>query len=151
MPTYVGFSTAYACATPAQIATLPAGIAQSSNLQAQAIPTTGFTLTDQALVLQDLVNAFQIQLGQKVGRPSYGTSLWGFIFEPYTNDLQSQIIAEVQRVVQQDPRIVLNSVTVNPQLNGLNLQLEVAFRPFNDATIATLFFNQATQNITLLS
>ena len=149
MATYTGFSTAYSCATKAQIASLPAGVAQSGSLQAQSVPTSGFTLTDQALVLQDLVNAFQIQQGQKVGRPNYGTTLWGFIFEQWTTNLQSQIIAEVQRVAQQDPRIILNTVTVYPQLNGILIELELAFRPFNNATIASLFFNQATNSITL--
>ena len=40
-----------------------------------------FTLTDFALVKRDLLNAFNIRPGELVGRPTYGTNLWDYVFD----------------------------------------------------------------------
>ena len=55
-------------------------------------------LLDEQLVIQDLVNALNIRKGEKVGQPSYGTTLWDFVFEPNTADVQVEIQNEVRRV-----------------------------------------------------
>lgn len=94
--------------------------------------TKKFTLTDQNLVVRDLLNAFNIKQGDKVGQPAYGSSLWNYLFEPNNTTILDQIEDEVRRIINSDPRIILGSVYVNNQENGILLELEVAFTPFNN-------------------
>ena len=95
------------------------------------------------MVIQDLINALNIQQGQKVGKPEYGTTLWSFVFEPNTADVQFQLENEIRRVASGDPRLVVNSVKAFPQDNGILLEVELAIAPFNDATILSVFFDRS--------
>lgn len=140
MPSYIGFST------------INANKPKSTNLSAGADGGTGgimngintgkkFRLVDTPLVIQDFLNALNIQQGQKVGQPGYGTTLWSFIFEPNTADVQFQLEEEIRRVAAQDPRIIMNSVRAFPQENGILLEVEMAVSPFNQAEMLSIFFN----------
>jgi phage baseplate assembly protein W len=113
------------------------------------VPGKKTRLVDVPLVVQDLVNALNIQKGEKVGNPSYGTTLWSFIFEPNTFDVTEQLKSEIRRVANQDPRLVLNTVAVYPQDNGILVEIEFAVSPFNQAEQVSLFFDQTTNNATL--
>jgi phage baseplate assembly protein W len=101
-----------------------------------------FTLVDFELIKRDLLNAFSIQQGQLPGKPEYGTLLWNYIFENQTQDTERAIIAEVQRVAGNDPRIYINEIEIFPQLNGILIQIEVLVVPTTDAQRLSLFFDQ---------
>lgn len=101
-----------------------------------------FRLTDEQLVIQDFLNALNIPQGQKPGQPSYGTTLWGFIFEPNVADVQIQIQNEIRRMAKLDPRIILGNVSAYPQDNGILLEVEMAIAPFNEAKTLSIYFDQ---------
>lgn len=103
-----------------------------------------FTLVDAQLVTQDLINAFNIRKGTKVGRPGYGTTLWDFVFEPNTLDVIQQLKQEIQRVAAQDPRLIINTIACYPKDNGILIELELAIQPFNQAQLLSIFLNQNT-------
>lgn len=101
-----------------------------------------FKLTDEQLVLRDLLNAFSIKQGDKVGQPGYGTNIWSYLFDPNTADLRGEIENEVQRIVASDPRIILNSIGVYSRDNGILIELQIAINPFNNATQVGFFLNR---------
>jgi phage baseplate assembly protein W len=101
-------------------------------------------MTDDQLVIQDLLNAFNIPQGAKPGNPEYGTSLWSMIFEPNTADTQAQIEQEVRRIIGQDPRLILNTVSVTPNENSISIQVELAIQPNNVVQDLTINFDQGT-------
>jgi phage baseplate assembly protein W len=101
-----------------------------------------FTLTDFELIKRDLLNAFNIRPGQLPGRPAYGTSLWSFVFEPQTQETQTSIQTEVQRVAGGDPRIFVSQVDVYPKENGILLEIQLTVVPTTDAKILSIFFDQ---------
>jgi phage baseplate assembly protein W len=148
MPTYIGFST------------INANKPRSTNLNAGVDGGTGsivqpivfgkkYKIVDAQLVVQDFVNALNIQQGEKVGNPGYGTTLWSFVFEPNTADVQFQLENEIRRVANLDPRMILNSVKAYPQDNGILLEVEMAVAPFNNAFQLSVFFNNATNTAVL--
>jgi phage baseplate assembly protein W len=148
MPNYIGFST------------INANKPQSTNLNAGVDGGTGsilqpvrvgkkFRLVDTPLVVRDFLNALNIQQGQKVGKPEYGTTLWSFVFEPNTPDTQFQLENEIRRIANLDPRMVLNYVKAYPQENGILIEVEMAIAPFNQAFLLNVFFDNAT-NIAIL-
>lgn len=149
MPTYIGFSTVNS--NKPRSTNMNSGVDGGVGSTVKpVIPGKKFKLVDDALVIQDLVNALNIQKGQKVGNPAYGTTLWSFIFEPNTFDVTSQLEAEIRRVIAQDPRIILNAVAVYPQEQGILVEVEFAVSPFNLAQQLSLFFDQATNNTSVV-
>lgn len=101
-----------------------------------------FTLTDFELIKRDLLNAFNIRPGQLPGRPAYGTTLWSFVFEPQTEETQTSIQTEVQRVAGGDPRIFISQVQAFPQENGILIQIELTVVPTSTAEQLSIFFDQ---------
>ena len=143
MATYNGFSTINANKPRSTDLTPGTGGGYGSTTQA-VIPGKKFKLTNEQLVLQDFLNALNIQQGQKVGQPGYGTTVWSFIFEPNTADTQFQLQDEIRRVASSDPRIILNSVKAFPKENGILIEVELAIAPFNNAQLLSVFFNNLT-------
>ncbi len=140
MPIFSGFSTQHV-GQPQQPAIKPGvdgGIGQTNLIGF----SKKFRLTDEQLVIQDFLNSLNIPLGQKPGQPSYGTTLWGFIFEPNVEDVQIQIQNEIRRMAKLDPRIILGNVSAYPQDNGILLEVEMAIAPFNEAKSLSIYFDQ---------
>jgi phage baseplate assembly protein W len=148
MSTYIGFSTVNAN-RPRTTRALPGSSGGTGSLVEPIIPGKKFRMVDAPLVLRDFINALNINKGEKVGQPGYGTDIWSYIFEPNDADTQFRIQTEIQRVASSDPRILLNSVKSFVQQNGILLEVEVAIAPFNDASIVNVFFNNLTNQATL--
>ena len=148
MSTYIGFSTINAN-RPRTTRALPGSSGGTGSMLQPIIPGKKFRMVDEQLVLRDFINALNINKGEKVGQPGYGTDIWSYIFEPNDADTQFRIQTEIQRVASSDPRILLNSVKSFVQQNGILLEVEVAIQPFNDASIVNVFFNNLTNQATL--
>lgn len=148
MPTYVGFSTSNSNAPRStNLSVGPDG--GSGSLTSPVRFGKKYRLVDEQLVIQDFLNALNIQQGQKVGNPGYGTTLWSFVFEPNTADVQFQLENEIRRVAQLDPRMIINSIKAYPQENGILLEVELAIAPFNNAQLLSVFFNNATNSASI--
>jgi phage baseplate assembly protein W len=109
-----------------------------------------FTLTDFALVKRDLSNALNIQQGELVGRPGYGTVIWSFIFENQTPETVTKILAELQRVAGGDPRIYISDANVYPQQNGMLIELQVQIVPSSTAERLSIFFDQESRRASFI-
>lgn len=148
MPQYIGFSTILA--NQPRTTNAPAG--NDGGVGGIMKPIIGgkkFKLTDETLVVQDFVNAINIQQGQKVGQPGYGTTLWGYIFEQNTSDVQFKIENELRRIAAMDPRLILNTLKAYPQENGILLEIELAVAPFNQARLISMFLDSQTNQASL--
>ena len=104
---------------------------------------------DESLVIRDFINALNIQQGEKVGNPGYGSIIWSFIFEPNDAETQLRIENEIRRIGSNDPRLTINTVKSYTQENGILLEVELAIAPFNNAEILNVFFNNLTNTATL--
>ena len=149
MAVYVGFSTQRFNLPKNESITV--GIDGGSGSLTQPIQIgKKFRLIDEQLILQDFINALNIPQGSKPGKPSYGTTIWTFVFEPNTPDMQFQLESEVRRVASEDPRLILNSVIAYPQENGILLEVEVAVSPFNNSGQLQIFFDQQSNSASLV-
>jgi phage baseplate assembly protein W len=107
-----------------------------------------FTLVDFDLIKVDLLNAFNIRQGELVGRPSYGTILWNYLFENQTQETQQLIYNEIQRVCAGDPRVYISGIQMFPQQNGLLIQVGLAVVPNTNAQLLSIFFDQQQRTAT---
>jgi phage baseplate assembly protein W len=104
-----------------------------------------FTLTDNDLIKQDLINAFGIRQGQLPGRPDYGTRIWNFVFENITDDMLDAISREVQRTVAGDPRLRIAVINTYARDNGLLMELDLQYVTSLDSERLAIFFDQETR------
>ena len=104
-----------------------------------------FTLVDEDLIKQDLINAFNIRQGELVGRPDVGTAVWDFLFESQTTETENAIVQEIQRVAGGDPRLKISEIEIYPQLNGILIQVQIQFVPSTTVERLALFFDQETR------
>jgi phage baseplate assembly protein W len=148
MPTYIGFSTIGAN-EPKTTNASPGIDGGTGGVLKPTIPGKKYRLVDEALVVRDFVNALNIQQGQKVGNPGYGSTIWSFVFEPNDAQTQFRLEEEIRRIANGDPRLIINTVKSYPQENGILLEVELAIAPFNNAEILNVFFNSLTNTATL--
>lgn len=145
MPTYVGFSTQNIC-QPRDI-TRPGVDGGIGGIVSEPRIGRKYKLFDTQLVLQDFLNSFNIKQGDKVGQPGYGTTLWTYVFEPNTSDVQQLIEREVRRVAGLDPRLTIGSLQVYSQDNGILIEMEIAVTPFNNVVQFGFFLNRFTGSV----
>lgn len=148
MPTYIGFSTIGAN-EPKTTNASPGIDGGTGGVLKPTIPGKKYRIVDEALVVRDFVNALNIQQGQKVGNPGYGSTIWSFVFEPNDAQTQFRLEDEIRRIANGDPRLIINTVKSYPQENGILLEVELAIAPFNNAEILNVFFNSLTNTATL--
>jgi phage baseplate assembly protein W len=122
MPTFIGFNT----------------IGQNKK----------FTLTDFDLIKRDLLNALNIQQGQLPGRPQYGTTVWSYIFENQTVEVEQNITKEIQRVITSDPRVSVVDIVFFPLINGMRIEISVQIVPSTSVEQLSVIFDQQSGRAT---
>jgi len=93
--------------------------------------TRNYKLYDIDLVKQDLINHFYIRKGEKLENPEFGTVIWDMIFEPFTEDVKNIIAKDVEDIVNYDPRIIVNEIQVDSTEQGIRIQADITYIPFN--------------------
>lgn len=93
--------------------------------------TKNFKLFDVDLVKQDIINHFYIRKGEKLENPEFGTVIWDMLFEPFTENVKTIIAKDVEDIVNYDPRIIVNAVTVDSTDMGIRIEAEITYIPFN--------------------
>jgi len=88
-------------------------------------------LYDLELIKQDLINHFHIRQGEKLENPEFGTIIWDIIFEPLTDDLKEAVAENVTTIVNYDPRVVVNQVTVDSYESGIQIECDLTYLPYN--------------------
>jgi phage baseplate assembly protein W len=101
-----------------------------------------FKLYDINLVKQDLINHFYIRKGEKLENPEFGTVIWDMLFEPFTPDVKEIIAKDVEAIINYDPRITVQEVQIDSTDQGMRIQVELIYRPFNITEKMTLDFDK---------
>ena len=104
--------------------------------------TKNFKLYDINLVKQDLINHFYIRKGEKLENPEFGTVIWDMLFEPFTPDVKEIIAKDVEAIVNYDPRISVQEVQIDSTDQGMRIQVELIYRPFNITEKMSLNFDK---------
>lgn len=149
MPTYIGFSTI----DVNQVRNLarPGVDGGTGGILASPRLVRKFRLVDEQLVIRDLLNAFSIKQGEKVGQPAYGSTLWNNVYEPNTSETRDAIESEVRRIAGLDPRLQLNTVAVYYQDNGVLIEIEMSVTPFNNVVQTGFLLNRYDGTVSQLA
>ena len=102
----------------------------------------GFNLYDLEIIKQDIINHFHIRKGEKLENPMFGTIIWDILFEPFTEDLKELIIQDITEVINYDPRISVETVTVDAYESGLQVDCTLTYIPYSISETMRIKFDQ---------
>jgi phage baseplate assembly protein W len=105
--------------------------------------TENFALYDFQLIQQDLLNHFHVRQGERLMNPSFGTIIWDLLFEPLTEQLKDLITQNVNTIINYDPRITTNEVTVTQYETGIQIECVLTYLPYNIQQSMQFRFDQA--------
>lgn len=108
-----------------------------------------FKITDFDLVCQDIFNHFSIRRGEKLMNPKFGTIIWDLMFEPFTDNIRDLITEDIKTVINYDPRVVADSVTVTELDHGIQIELQLRYVLTNQSQAMRLQFDRNTKALTV--
>tara|TARA_B100000925_G_C21795723_1_gene382365 strand:- start:247 stop:687 length:441 start_codon:yes stop_codon:yes gene_type:complete len=102
-----------------------------------------FVKYDLALIKQDIINHFHIRQGEKLENPEFGTIIWDVLFEPLTDSLKEAIIKNVTDIINYDPRVSVNNVTIQTFESGIQIECALTYLPYNISESLRLTFDES--------
>jgi len=100
-------------------------------------------LEDADLIKRDLLNHFAIRKGEKLNNPNFGSSVHDLIMEPITESTKNALLAEIQEILDHDPRVSLQELLLDEIGNGLQAQISLFYVKTNETeTLLVTFLNQ---------
>jgi|TARA_B110000902_G_C14110868_1_gene514276 phage baseplate assembly protein W len=110
-----------------------------STLQGNFLSTR---VVDTELVKRDLLNAFAIRKGEKVGTPGYGSGVLDLVMEPLTEEVKNLLLEEVTSTIAQDPRVSLQQLVIEEYENGLQAQINLLYVQSNQSENLVINFDR---------
>jgi phage baseplate assembly protein W len=108
---------------------------------------SSFKLHDINLVKQDIINHFYIRKGEKLMNPEFGTIIWDLLFEQFTEEVKKLITADVEQIINYDPRIAINGVVIDSTDMGIRIEADITYIPFNINEKMTFDFDRENKII----
>jgi phage baseplate assembly protein W len=108
---------------------------------------SSFKLHDINLVKQDIINHFYIRKGEKLMNPDFGTIIWDLLFEQFTEEVKKLITADVEQIINYDPRIAINGVVIDSTDMGIRIEADITYIPFNINEKMTFDFDRENKII----
>ena len=106
-----------------------------------------FKATDFELAVEDLLNHFNIRLGEKLMNPKFGCVVWDMLFENFTDEVRILVMDNIGEIVDAEPRLNLNDISVEEYDQGLQVNLELEYIESSMATNLSVFFDQNSDKI----
>ena len=99
-------------------------------------------VVDSELVKRDLLNAFAIRKGEKVGTPGYGSGVLDLVMEPLTEEVKNLLLEEVTATIALDPRVSLQQLVIDEYANGLQAQINLIYVQTDQAESLVINFDR---------
>lgn len=84
-------------------------------------------LTDTDLIKRDLLNHFALRKGEKLMNANFGTSIRDLIMDPLTEETKAAVVSEVNDVINADPRVRAESVTIDEYESGIRIEMQLRY------------------------
>ena len=82
--------------------------------------------------------------------PDFGTIIWNVLFEPFTEEIKTAIVDDINNVVKYDPRINVDSVEVTQYDHGIQVTLSLTYIPSDQTGLMKMRFDQTSNSATLV-
>jgi len=101
--------------------------------------------TDEVLIRMDLMNHFNTRMGERVMNPDFGCLVWQYLFDPFTDEAKFAIVENIQDIIKQDPRVVLDRIDVTEYEHGLQVILDLVYDGNDQVQQMQVAFDQRTE------
>lgn len=105
-------------------------------------------LEDTELVKRDIMNHFQTRRGERINNPEFGSRIWEYTFEAMTDELREAILADVQNIIDSDPRVVAKDITIQQFRQGFQIEMDLYFVNQNVSESMFIQFNNEARIMT---
>ena len=103
---------------------------------------------DLELVKRDLLNTFYTRPSERLMMPKFGFGGWNLLFEPFDPVTIDSIVYQAQQVINNDSRVQMKNINVQQFDQGLLIQMELLYVPFNVVeTFSLSFDNRSAQMV----
>jgi phage baseplate assembly protein W len=112
-----------------------------------------YAISDNDLIVQDLLNHLQIRKGEKLHNPNIGCIIWNRLFDPLTPALKNEIKQDIDRIIAYDPRFNVVSQTIvqeSPDGHGLVLNFSLQFTTDNKVADLSVLFDKSSSRLYVL-
>lgn len=113
--------------------------------------TRKFKVTDFALIKQDLINHFYIRKGEKLMNPNFGCIIWNLLFDPFTTSVKDTIINDIKTIVNYDPRLSVDELSVTEYQYGIQIILTLRYVITNQLAVMTLNFDRDSKQLSVIN
>lgn len=97
---------------------------------------------DIELIKVDLINHFYTRRGERVMDPEFGSIIWELIFDNFTDDFEEKVINDSRKIIESDPRLQLEDITIRTFEHGIVLELALFYQPFGLREPLSLTFDR---------
>ena len=104
-----------------------------------------YTLTDMALVKQDLLNEFNTRKGERVMRPNFGSIIWDLLMNPDDSFTTDEIKLDIERIIAKESRVQLVDITLFSSDHSVRAEIEFNYIILNSAETLFVEFNREQQ------
>ena len=101
--------------------------------------------TDEVLIRMDLMNHFNTRMGERLMNPDFGCLVWQYLFDPFTDEAKFAIVENIQDIIKQDPRVVLDKIDVTEYEHGLQVILDLVYDGNDQVQQMQVAFDQRTE------
>ena len=101
--------------------------------------------SDEVLIRMDLMNHFNTRMGERVMNPDFGCLVWQYLFDPFTDEAKFAIVENIQDIIKQDPRVVLDKIDVTEYEHGLQVILDLVYDGTDQVQQMQVAFDQRTE------
>ena len=106
-----------------------------------------FKATDFELAVEDLLNHFNIRIGEKLMNPTFGCVVWDILFENFTDVVRAEVLDNIGQIIDNEPRLSLVNISVDEYDQGLQVDLELQYVDSALSTSLSVFFDQNSDQI----
>ena len=103
---------------------------------------SNWVLYDISIIKQDIINHFHIRQGEKLSNPAFGTIIWDVLFEPLTERLKDAIVKNVSAIINYDPRVSVDNITVDSYESGIQIECTLTYLPYNISESMRMKFDE---------
>ena len=102
-------------------------------------------LTDTDLIKRDLLNHFALRKGEKLMNANFGTSIRDLIMDPLTEETKAAVVSEVNDVINSDPRVRAESVTIDEYKSGIRIEMQLRYVVSNQVENLSIRFDRGEE------
>jgi|TARA_B110000967_G_scaffold209607_1_gene266586 phage baseplate assembly protein W len=106
-----------------------------------------YTVTNGEAVKVDLLNELYTRRGERVMRPTFGTTIYDIIMNPLDTYVEQEVRDEVVRICTKDPRVNIQEVFTQVIDHTISIQVQLTLKPFLDEETLLVEYTQDSREI----